>query len=126
LLTMGSTNPLLAGCPHFCRHAVSPTTTRIREKARGASKKVWSGSTHTHTRPWDLRQTHTTRRTSLSHTHTNLDDDARLPREGRDGASCSSTCSCSAWQLGHSHTQVRSVTVTTSNFCHTPVQPFLS
>ena len=31
LLTMGSTNPLLAGCPHFCRHAVTPqTSTRTR------------------------------------------------------------------------------------------------
>ncbi len=35
LLTMGSTNPLLEGCPHFCRHAVSPTTKRKRGKPGG-------------------------------------------------------------------------------------------
>jgi seryl-tRNA synthetase len=55
--------------------------------------------------------------------HTHLDEEAWLPREGREDASCST---CSASQSGHCHTHRRVRPRYSSIFSNSPIQSLLA
>jgi hypothetical protein len=70
LLTMGRTNPLLAGCPHFCRHAVTAVPRQhVYERKPGELQRRYGAAAHIRTHVHGIYDKHTPRAEHLSHTH---------------------------------------------------------